>query len=409
LAYSLSGLFAGVAGIVMVSRTNSGQPLAGKGFEFDGVTAMALGGVSVNGGLEKFSTKGPEVDEKVKDVTIKRPTMKDVADYAGVSVSTVSHVLNKTRYVSADASQRIEQAIRTLDSKPNPIAQNLRRGKSKLVGFLVSNMENYFYVNVAKNIEKVLALSGYGLVIVDCAENKKKETDRVGSLMLRGVDGLIIAPTEPNCEYLKKLIDPDFPVVFIDRQPVNYQGDTILLANEEASYMAAKYFISRNYREIGFLTFHYGRNNTDMTIQERINGYKRALEEENIPINDKAIIAIPGSPIGMNELQHTTSYTMMEQLLKIPVRAVLCGNSLAAIGAYSYLRDKKIKIPEEVSIVTFDDDVWLKLTTPAISSVVQPSKSFGVMAAQRLVSRMEGAKMACGCFRLKAEMVLRGS
>jgi LacI family transcriptional regulator len=202
----------------------------------------------------------------------KRPTMKDVAKMAGVSVTSVSHMLNETRFVSEDVTNRIEQAIRALNFRPNPIARNLRSGKSKLIGFMVSNMENYFYVNIAKGIEKTLASHGYRLVLIDSGENKKNEMVNVESLYLRGVDGLIIAPTSPNCEYLKNIVEPDFPMVFVDRQPINYNGDTILLANSDAAYTATNYFISKGYRSIGFLTLYYGGTTIDKTMQERIDG-----------------------------------------------------------------------------------------------------------------------------------------
>jgi LacI family transcriptional regulator len=340
--------------------------------------------------------------------TTKRPTMKDVAEKAGVSITSVSHVLNGTRFVSPDKTRRIEQAIWALQFKPNPIARNLRSGKSMLVGFMVSNMANYFYVNIAKGIEKTLSYYGYRLVLIDSSENKKREMDNVESLYLRGVDGLIIAPTDPDCGYLKEIVRPGFPVVFVDRQPINFQADTILLANLEAAYMATNYFISRKFDNIGFLGFYYG-NEIDKTMQERLNGFVKALDDAGIPVNREAIKTSPGVPSAMNELQYTESYRLMEQLLRIPVRAVLCGNSLAAIGAYSYLKDKGIRIPEEISIITFDDDVWLRLTTPKISSVVQPAESFGVLAAERLMNRLEGKELPYECFRLNAEMVLRQS
>jgi LacI family transcriptional regulator len=366
--------------------------------------------------VDKLTNRGYSMDmEEISKrfappmAAARRPTMKDVAQQAGVSITSVSHVLNGTRFVSEEKTKKIEQAIWSLNFKPNPIARNLRSGKSKLAGFLVSNMENYFYVNIAKGIEKTLNSYGYRLVLIDSAENKKNEIDNVESLYLRGVDGLIIAPTESNCEYLRKIVSPGFPVVFVDRQPVNYHGDTILLANFDAAYTATNYLISKNYRSIGFLSLHYGGTTVDKTMQERIDGYRKALNDANIPVDDNCIKAMPGVPAATNELQYTESYKMMEQLLQIPVRAVLCGNSLAAIGAYSLLRDKKIRIPGEVSLITFDDDIWLKLTTPRISSVVQPMESFGVLAAQRLITRIEGKDLPYECFRLKAEMVLRES
>jgi LacI family transcriptional regulator len=360
---------------------------------------------------KKHNTLKP-MDKKsnrfVVGITSRRPTMKDVAEKAGVSVTSVSHVLNGTRFVSPDKTRRIKEAVWALEFKPNPIARNLRSGKSMLVGFMVSNMANYFYVNIAKGIEKTLSRYGYRLVLIDSSENKKKEIDNVESLYLRGVDGLIIAPTDPDCGYLKKMVRADFPVVFVDRQPINFQADTIMLANFEAAYMATNYLISRKFNDIGFFSFYYG-NEIDKTMQERIDGYIKALTDAGIPVNNNAIKTSPGMASTMNELQYTDSYRMMEQLLQIPVRAVLFGNSLAAIGAYSYLKDKGIKIPEEVSIITFDDDIWLRLTTPKISSVVQPAESFGILAAQRLMDRLEGKEFPYECFRLNAEIVLRQS
>ncbi|MDR1898848.1 MAG: LacI family transcriptional regulator [Treponema sp.] len=335
--------------------------------------------------------------------------MKDVAKTAGVSATSVSHVLNGTRFVSDDVTRRIEQAIRVLDFKPNPIARNLRSGKSRLIGFIVSNLENYFYVNIAKGIEKTVGSRGYRLLLIDAAENKKNEVDSVESLCLRGVDGLVIAPTNPDFKYLKKIVDADYPVVFVDRQPLNYNADTVLLANFEAAYTAVKYFISMNYRDIGFLSFHFGGSEIDKTMQERIDGYSQALRDAGITPHPDRIKVMSGAPAAMTELQYTESYKMMGQLLNIPVRAVLCGNSLAAVGAYSYIKDHDIRVPGDVSLITFDDDVWLRLTTPRISSMVQPAESLGVLAAQRLMSRIEGKERPYECFRLKAEMILRES
>ncbi|QQO09389.1 LacI family DNA-binding transcriptional regulator [Breznakiella homolactica] len=344
-----------------------------------------------------------------KNPAYRKPTMKDVAQTAGVSISSVSHVLNGTRFVSEDTKKKVEQAIQELNFKPNPIARNLRSGKSKLIGFVVSNLENYFYVSLAKGIEKTIGTYGYRLMLIDSAESKKREIENAESLYLRGVDGLIIVPATPDCEYLKKIVRPGYPVVFVDRQPSNYSGDTVLLANAEAAFAATNYFISKGYRDIGFLGFHFGDQEIDKTMQERIDGYTQALREAGIPVNRDFIQVKTGMPAAMNELQHTESYKMMEHLRKSAVRAVLCGNSLSAIGAYSYLKENQIRIPDDISLITFDDDVWLKLTTPRISSVVQPAESLGILAAQRLMNRLGGKDLPYECFRLKADIVLRES
>ena len=338
-----------------------------------------------------------------------KPTMKDVAIHAGVSVSSVSHVMNNTRFVSADVTKRVKQAIQTLNFKPNSIARNLRSGKSWLIGFIVSHLENFYYLSIAKGIEKTIEAQGYRLLLIDSAESKEKEINNVESLFMQGVDGLIIVPTNPDCEYLKKVIIPDYPVVFVSRQPSNYNADMILLDNFEAARMATRHFISRGYTSIGFLGVKFKGNNINKTMEERVEGYKQALEESGIKSDPDLIQVVTGEAAALNTLQYTETYKLTEQLLGKQARAILCGNSIAAIGAYTYLRDKKIRIPEEVSFITFDDDLWLRLTTPAITSIVQPAEAIGAMAAHRILRRLEGEDMPFECFRLKADIVLRES
>ncbi|MDL2228859.1 LacI family transcriptional regulator [Treponema sp. OttesenSCG-928-L16] len=335
--------------------------------------------------------------------------MKDVANQAGVSVSSVSHVLNRTRFVSDDVKKRVEQAIQTLHFRPNPIARNLRSGKSWLIGFVVSNLENYYYLNIAKGIERVIESQGYRLLLMDSAESKDKEISNVESLFMQGVDGLIIAPTEPDCEYLKKGIIPGYPVVFVSRQPANYSADMVLLDNAAAAKLATKYLISRGYTEIAFLGISFGGNPITKTMEERVSGYEQALEEANIKNNADFIQVLIGKTTAINAMQYTETYKITERLLKLNVRAILCGNSIAAIGAYTCLRDKKIRIPEDVSFITFDDDLWLRLTTPSITSVVQPAESMGAMAAKRLLRRLNEEDLPFECFRLKADIILRES
>jgi LacI family transcriptional regulator len=152
----------------------------------------------------------------------RKPTMKDVAEASGVSITTVSHVINETRYVSPDVTGKVKNAVESLNFKTNPIARNLRSGKSRIIGFVVSNLEHYFYVNIARGIKKAVNSLGCQLILIDSAENKDIETRNIESLYLRGTDGIVIAPTTTDCGYLKDIVSPDFPLVFVDRQPVSY-------------------------------------------------------------------------------------------------------------------------------------------------------------------------------------------
>ena len=338
-----------------------------------------------------------------------KPTMKDVAEASGVSVTTVSHVINGTRYVSLEVTNKVKHAVESLNFKTNPIARNLRSGKSRVIGFVVSNLEHYFYVNIAKGIKKAINSLGYQLILIDSAENKDIETKNIESLYLRGTDGIVIAPTTTDCGYLKDIIPPNFPLVFVDRQPTSYQADCVLLNNAGASYEAAKHLLHKGYTRIGFISFHFGEKDIDPTIIERIEGYKQAYREAGLPIDDDLIQAVPGGSFSPAKLLHAEPYALMRKLLGTSVQAVLCGNSLAAIGVYQYLKNASISIPGKVALITFDDDLWLSMTTPRISAVAQPAESIGFTAAKQLLKRVQAKAGAYKTIRLDAELIFRES
>ncbi|MDR2184300.1 MAG: LacI family transcriptional regulator [Treponema sp.] len=339
----------------------------------------------------------------------RKPTMKDVAETAGVSISTVSHVLNGTRFVSAEATGKVKKAVRDLKFKANSLARNLRSGKSLLIGYVVSNMENYFYVNIARGIEKVINPLGYQLILIDSAEQKKAEMRNIESLYLRGIDGIILAPTKPGCSYLTNLLPPDFPLVFVDRRGANYPGSCVLLNNKEAACEAVQYFLGKGLTKIAFISFHFGETGVDETIGERINGYKQAYQEAGLEADPRLIRTPPGDPAAVSELHRVESYYIMEELLETGVEAVLCGNSLTAIGVFDCLRDRGVKIPREVGLITFDDDLWLSMTSPRITAVSQPAESMGAAAARLLIKQIRREYIAPGSLRLKAEILYRES
>lgn len=337
------------------------------------------------------------------------PTMKDVARSAGVAVSTVSHVINGSKTVSEETTDRVEAAIRELGFRANRVAQNLRSGRSRLVGFVVSNLSNYFYVRIARGIESILSQYGYHLALIDSQERVELERENIESLLDRGVDGLILVPTCASCDHIPKLISANKPIVFVDREPMGIIADSILLSNEEASYRATKHLIEKGHVDIGFVAFHFGRNAIDATMQERIKGYKKALADAGLPEKKTYIEIAAGAAAVVHELLHAESYRMMERLLTTSVSAVLCGNSPASIGVFSCLRDRGVHIPDDIAMITFDDDLWLTMAQPAISTVAQPAELMGAAAAERLLNRIEGRNIPLECIRLKADLIIRES
>jgi LacI family transcriptional regulator len=335
--------------------------------------------------------------------------MKDVAEASGVSVTTVSHVINGTRYVSPEVTAKVKKAVKSLNFKTNPIARNLRSGESRIIGFVVSNLEHYFYVNIARGIKKAVNSLGYQLILIDSAENKDIETKNIESLYLQGTDGIVIAPTTTECGYLKDILPPDFPLVFVDRQPAFYQADCVLLNNAGASRAATRHLLHKGHTRIGFISFHFGEKDIDPTIMERIEGYKQAYREAGIAVDEQLIQAAPGGSFSPAELLQAEPYTLMRNMIDSPVQAVLCGNSLAAVGVYQYLKNTSIAIPARVALITFDDDLWLSMSTPRISAVAQPAESIGFTAAKQLLKRIRAKTGAYKTIRLDAELIFRES
>jgi LacI family transcriptional regulator len=336
--------------------------------------------------------------------------MKDVAEAAGVSVATVSHVLNNTRFVSTEVTSKVESAIRYLHFKANPIARNLRSGKSRLIGFVVSNMENPFYVDVAKGIEKTINKHGYRLLLVDSAERNENEKKNIESLYLRGIDGIIIAPTISDYAYLSEILPDKYPLVFVDRRPINYTAtDAVLLENQGAAEKAAQYLLEKGFTRIGFVSFHYGGDGTDETIMERVNGFKKAFEKAGLIPNENLIRVVPNVYLDRHELIHAETYEITKQLLGLNVQAIICGNDLSAIGVFHCLRETGVRIPEDVCLITFDNALWLSMTSPQITAIAQPSEVFGAFAAKQLLKRIQGRHEAYRIMRLNAEIIFRGS
>jgi LacI family transcriptional regulator len=345
----------------------------------------------------------------------RNPTVKDVAAAAGVSIATVSHVLNKTRFVSDETIAKVESAVAALNYRANAIARHLRSGESRLIGYVVSNLDCYFYTDVAAGIDKALNASDggpgmpYRLVIMDSRDTKQREIRHIESLLRRGVDGIIVAPTTTDYRFLKGILPEGFPVIFLDRKPRHYEADYLVLNNREASFEAASALLRKGYRRIAFVTYHYGEGIIDDTIGERIAGFEDAFTGADIPLDRSLIRAVPGTSYTRASLKQGASYQVMKELLGKKPDAVFCGNSFSAVGVVSCLNDAGIRIPGDLAVITYDNDLWMSLTTPQLSSIVQPAEEMGVLAAERLLKRLREGALPPECFRLNAHIVYRGS
>ncbi len=313
-----------------------------------------------------------------------KATIKEVARLANVSVATVSNVLNQTKRVSPETVKRVEDAVKKLNYQINPLARNFRKGESKLIGFVVCDLSNYFFQDIALGLEKRLSRYGYRPILIDSKENKLTEIENVRNLLAGSIDAFIIAPTTEDCSYLKLMLEQNpVPVVFVDRKPVGYESDLVLSSNEQGGYDAVMHLISRGHKDIAFIGSRF-----DSTMVERSAGYKRALVESGIPVNANYIRYGEGLSLPHKELRYGTSISTHWTSSPISCHCPFCRNNMATIGAYSCLKEHKIRVPEDLAFITFDDSFWLTLTTPAISAIAQQPEKIGDLAGKMVYQRL---------------------
>lgn len=328
--------------------------------------------------------------------------IKQVALAANVSTATVSHVMNNTRYVSEETRNKVLKALKDMDYRPNSIARSLRSQRTYTIGLLMPIMVfssfDYYFMLVAHGINDTLKKNGYNLILGSSGNTENCERQQIDAFNAQRIDGLIILPTESEHDYLSDILSKDYPVVFIDRRAKGVNGDCVLTDNLRGSYDAVCALINKGHRKIGFMTIDFRVT----TIQERIEGYKKALSDNGIGV-DESIMRI-------GDYSFESGYAMMKDLMgKSDITAVFIADNLMTMGALEYLYEIKKKIPEELAIVSFDDFEWERITTPPLSVVKQPPFELGCKAAEVLMERLKNPDMPYTEYRLPTELVVRKS
>ena len=332
-------------------------------------------------------------------------TMGDVAHLAGVSITTVSHVINHSRAVSPDAQKRVNDAIMELNYSVDPVARNLRSGSSKMIGVIISNLSNEFYINIGNGLKEVLASAGYKLYFVNSYENRETERQNVFDLVTHSADGLVIAPTQNDCTYMNKLIPYSLPTVFIDRKPTGFSRDSVLATNQAGVEEAVSHLIAKGHKRIVFIG-----SRKNKTMEERLEGYRNALFKAGIPYDPELVLITEVEPTPMYEVLIGDIYEKMDQFLdKTKPTAIMSGNGLATIGIFNYLKTNNLRIPEDIALISFDNHFWYTMLTPSISAVVQDPYEIGIQTGMLLLRRLKGEQFEYQDLRIPTKIILRES
>ena len=307
-------------------------------------------------------------------------TIREIAERVGVSLSTVSAVVNQRGYVSARMRARIEAALREADYRPHQIARSLRLRETRIIGLIVPDLSNSFYSRLMRGAEDYLARAGYRLLVVDSREDWDRQHDYLVSFSGKMTDGVILVPCMASNEQIAAIpnIVRETPLVYVDRSPLRCHVDSVLIDNARASYQATRHLLDLGHRRVAIITEPLNLLNA----ADRLNGYKRALQACRIPVDRKLV--------RMGDNTEDSGYRRGLEVLKLRNRpsAILACNNLMALGVLAALREMDISCPEEASLVGFDDCEWSAFLEPPLTMVRQPASGLGAAAAEAILKRV---------------------
>lgn len=328
-------------------------------------------------------------------------TIKDVARQAGVSITTVSHVINDTRYVSDALRTKVLLAMEDLHYRPNVLARGLRRGETKTIGLIVPDNSNPFFAEVARIIEDIGFQNGYSVILCNSDGDLEKEKAYVNVLVAKQVDGVIFIAAGGQQEHLRLLSQQAMPVVVADRDVRSPLADVVLVDNEQGGYDAAHYLIRQGHRSIACIT-----GPSDLTPSaERVGGYRQAILEAGLDARKDFIVA--------GDFRSEGGERATQALLGLdhPPTAIFACNDLMAIGALHALRKAGRQVPGDVSVIGFDDIPLSSMVSPALTTVAQPLSELATLSAQLLISRIQNGQEDNPAKRivLETRLVIRDS
>jgi DNA-binding LacI/PurR family transcriptional regulator len=327
-------------------------------------------------------------------------TIKDVADLAGVSVATVSYVINKTKPVAPETAARVYKAIEALDYKPNAVARSLRTRNTFTLGVIVSDITNPFFAALVRGVEDFAREHGYSVLICNTSEDPDNERLYLDLLSRRRMDGVLLAPVGANHDLINQLVKKGMKIVFVDRFIANINVPAILSKNEEGAYSATSHLLSYGHQKIGIVL---GLPHIS-TTQERLAGYRKALREHGIEPDPRFEIR--------GESRVSEAREACLQLLSQRDRptAIFATNNFMTIGVMQAIHKLGLKCPDEISVVGFDDFEWTEAFSPPLTTVAQNPYKMGVVAARILMDWLSHDRRACfTCIRLETELRIRGS
>lgn len=327
-------------------------------------------------------------------------TIKDVADLANVSIATVSRVLNQTGYVSPELDQRVRQAIAQLGYQRNALARNLRRSESLTLGMVIPDSTNPFFAEMAKGVEDVCFSNGLTVVLCNTNENPEREATYFNALYQQRVAGFIVVSTGQATPHLQQLLAQGYPIVVVDRPIPGLETDVVTSDNYGGAREAIHHLLKLGHRRIGFIA---GDKHLE-TIKLRWQGVHDALREYGLTAARDLIY-------NNADFLPQSGYAAAEALLARPEppTAIFAFNDLMAFGVLNYAQTHGIAVPQQLSVVGFDDIVMSSYAGPGLTTVTQQKYELGRTVTELLVRRLQGGQDPPVNIIMPAKLMVRGT
>ena len=314
----------------------------------------------------------------------KKLTIKDIAKFAGVSTGTVSKVINNQGNVKEELRLRVEAIIDKFNFSPSYFARGMKMQRTHTIGLIIPKITNSFYVQVIERIEREANQRNYTIVLGNSNEDIEREISCLKTFLNMQVEGLILASTGRNealriKEELTSYEAANIPVVLISRKLPMIDRDIVEIENEEGAYKATYHLLEKGHQRVGLISSSHRTS----ASRERVTGYMRALEKFRLP-HEAALVHIGG-------LTPDSGYELANRLISLanPPTAIFVGSNFQLLGTLRAFKKKKIRIPDHISLVCFDDTEWGCFADPPLTAIEPDTVNFGKIAIDMLFDRIE--------------------
>ncbi len=332
-----------------------------------------------------------------------KTTIHDIARKLNITASTVSRALNDSPRISDITKKAVHKAAQKLNYQPNHLAAALRNGKSNIIGIVVPTVDRNFFSSVVRGIEEIANKSRYNVMICQSYDNYEKEVATIEALLSARVDGIIASygKETKNFDHFLKAKSRGIPVVLFDRANDQLEVSHVVIDDFLGAYKATEHLIQQGCKRIG----HFTNTRLISIYKDRLRGYKEALLAHGLPYDDSLVIE--------SNLQLDDGRSSMDQLLQLPriPDGIFSSSAYGILGALQVLKEKRIKVPEEVALVGFSNEPYTSFTEPSLSIIEQHSVRMGNAAAEIFLEEVlnEDEKFIPQKIVLKPELIIRQS